>query len=248
MSNDAVAGLGTILGIWAHPDDEAYLSAGVMATAVAQHQRVVCVTATAGEAGFAADDPRPAAARVALRAAEMEACLAELGVTEHHWLGYPDGGCGEVEDAAAVSALTPIFDAVCPDTVLTFGPDGMTAHVDHIAASRWATLAARELGARTGRTPMLLYATRTEEWLARFDGSPGIDATMMDESARVPTVHPDALALHLELTPALLERKIRALGAQASQVEPLRAEIGDDLFRVLNRDEFFRGVHAHDWA
>jgi hypothetical protein len=26
-----VAGLGTVLGVWAHPDDEAYLSAGLMA-------------------------------------------------------------------------------------------------------------------------------------------------------------------------------------------------------------------------
>src|ERR671922_141060 len=38
--------LGTILGVWAHPDDEAYLSAGLMARAVRNGSRVVCVTAT----------------------------------------------------------------------------------------------------------------------------------------------------------------------------------------------------------
>ena len=31
-----------------------------------------------------------------IREAEMAACLAVLGVTEHHWLGYPDGGCAAV--------------------------------------------------------------------------------------------------------------------------------------------------------
>jgi hypothetical protein len=46
-------GLGTVLGIWAHPDDEAFLSAGLMAAARDVGQRVVCVTATLGEHGTA---------------------------------------------------------------------------------------------------------------------------------------------------------------------------------------------------
>ena len=46
-----VRSLGTILGVWAHPDDEAYLSAALMALAVQNGQRVVCVTATRGELG-----------------------------------------------------------------------------------------------------------------------------------------------------------------------------------------------------
>lgn len=47
--------LGTLLGVWAHPDDEAYLSAGLMALARRDGQRVVVVTATFGEHGT--DDP-----------------------------------------------------------------------------------------------------------------------------------------------------------------------------------------------
>ncbi|TMK50033.1 MAG: hypothetical protein E6G59_10430 [Actinobacteria bacterium] len=46
-----VSELGTILGVWAHPDDEAYLSAALMAWARRNGQRVVVVTATKGEAG-----------------------------------------------------------------------------------------------------------------------------------------------------------------------------------------------------
>jgi LmbE family N-acetylglucosaminyl deacetylase len=33
--------LGTILGVWAHPDDEAYLSAGTMAGAVDAYRQFV---------------------------------------------------------------------------------------------------------------------------------------------------------------------------------------------------------------
>lgn len=49
------AELGTILAIWAHPDDETYLASGIMAAAVAAGNRVVCVSATAGE--HDTDDP-----------------------------------------------------------------------------------------------------------------------------------------------------------------------------------------------
>ena len=39
----------TLLGVWAHPDDEAYLSAGLMAESRRRGDRVVVVTATLGE-------------------------------------------------------------------------------------------------------------------------------------------------------------------------------------------------------
>ena len=41
-----VTSLGTILGVWAHPDDETYLTGGLMARARTPVERVVCVTAT----------------------------------------------------------------------------------------------------------------------------------------------------------------------------------------------------------
>ena len=46
---------GTLLGVWAHPDDEAYLSSALMAAARDAGHRVVVVTATRGEQGT--DDP-----------------------------------------------------------------------------------------------------------------------------------------------------------------------------------------------
>jgi LmbE family N-acetylglucosaminyl deacetylase len=45
----------TLLAVWAHPDDEAYLSAGLAASAVDEGWRVVVATATRGEIGT--DDP-----------------------------------------------------------------------------------------------------------------------------------------------------------------------------------------------
>ena len=93
-----VTDLGTILSVWAHPDDETYLAAGVMAAAADRGQRVVCVSATAGEHGT--DDPEtwPPARLGPVRRWEAAAAMAVLGVTEHRVLGLPDGGLADHDD------------------------------------------------------------------------------------------------------------------------------------------------------
>ncbi len=144
-----------------------------MARAAAAGRRVVCVTATAGEAGFPDDDPHPPDERIAVRRAEMEASPAELGVTEHHWPGYGDGHCADVPDDDAVEVLGRLIADDRPDTVLTFSPDGGTGHSDHIAACRRSTLACT----RSSSPPRLLYATKSPEWIAAFFSQ--IDATQI---------------------------------------------------------------------
>lgn len=242
--------LGTILGVWAHPDDEAYLSAGLMATATDGARRVVCVTATKGEAGFADDDTRSIAERKALRAAECAACLEALGVTEHHWLDYPDGGCRLVDPAEPVAKLTGLIEEIQPDTVLTFGPDGMTGHDDHIAVSRWATLALRQATTwpTRARSPSrLLYATKTAEWNRRFSGYIDPADLMMVEGMEPPGVDAETLAVSFRAEGQLLDRKLAALRAQASQIEPLYEMVGEIAFREFIADEFFRNAHPDEW-
>ena len=85
------ARLGTVLGIWAHPDDEAFLSAGLMAAARDTGHRVVCVTATLGERGTGDPAGWPPGRLAAVRKHELRASLAALDVTEHHLLGLADG-------------------------------------------------------------------------------------------------------------------------------------------------------------
>src|SRR5262245_61617532 len=90
-----VVHLGTILQIWAHPDDESYLAAGLSVRAVDNGQRVVCITATHGEAG---GDPAVAPELVAAtRDLELADALAALRVREHVQFDYPDGGCAAVD-------------------------------------------------------------------------------------------------------------------------------------------------------
>lgn len=232
MSLPALAGggtvgdLGTILGIWAHPDDEVYLSGGVMAAAREAGQRVVCVTATRGEHGT--DDPLtwPPDRLAARRERELEASLAVLGVHEHRFLGIEDGRCASRPSLPTVERLTAIIREVRPDTILTFGPDGLTGHEDHQTVSRWAT-AARAFAAADAD---LLYATTTAEHADRWQ--------RLHERVGVYLVPglplrrtPDDLAFELRLDADLLERKTSALRAQTSQTAGLIAQLGTDRFR-----------------
>ncbi len=140
-----IKSLGTILSVWAHPDDESFSCAGIMATAVKNGQKVICVTATKGEAGV--QDPKrwPPEKLADVRTQEMLAALKELGITEHFWLGYKDGHCHEVPVEEGTARVKKFIDRYRPDTILCFGPEGMTGHPDHQAVSHWATQAAKSM-------------------------------------------------------------------------------------------------------
>lgn len=233
-SASVVAGLGTLLGIWAHPDDEAYLSGGLMAMARDHGARVVCVTATRGELGTPDPETWPPERLAAERTAELARCLEVLGVREHHWLGYQDGRCAAVPVSDAAQRLCAVIDDVRPNTVVTFGPDGITGHPDHQAVSTWAT-AAFDRAARPGAR--LLHAAVAERRVPRW--------TVLEESLGVylpgyPVAVPDErLALDLELSRDVAERKVRALMAQETQTAGLITALGADRYTAWVGEEAF---------
>jgi LmbE family N-acetylglucosaminyl deacetylase len=152
--------LGTVLSIWAHTDDEAHLCGGIMAMAAAAGSRVVCVTATRGELGVTDPMRWPPKQLPAIREAEMAACLEILGIKEHRWLGYPDGGCAEADLNAAAGRLAELIREIAPATILTFPADGQTGHPDHIAVHRWTVEAVHRTGIGT-----LHVVANTQDWL-----------------------------------------------------------------------------------
>lgn len=161
--------LGTILGVWAHPDDETFASGALMAAAVENGQRVICLTATKGEAGVQDESRWPANKLGEIRAKELEAGLKILGVTEHHWLTYKDGCCWEAEPDEAIACICDYINRFKPDTILTFGPDGMTGHPDHRTVCTWASAACRQ----TAEAVTVYHAVQTkdqyEHYLQKLD-------------------------------------------------------------------------------
>lgn len=234
-----VAELGTILGIWAHPDDEAYLSGGLMAMARDRGSRVVCVTATRGEHGT--PDPRawPPDRLAAARTDELARCLEILGVAEHHWLDYGDGECAAVPASEAVAQLCELIAEVDPDTVLTFGPDGMTGHPDHQTVSAWTTAAFARAASPRAR---LLYAASSAQRAPRWQElNENLGVFLPGYPVLTPT---DQLALDLVLEPPTAARKVRALAAQETQTTALIAALGLERYTAWVSDESFVAAPA----
>jgi LmbE family N-acetylglucosaminyl deacetylase len=230
----SVPDLGTILSGWAHPDDESYCCAGLMAVAVRAGHRVVCVTATRGELGSTDESRWPNGPQLAeVRTRELAACLAEIGITEHVWLDYPDGGCAAVDPAEPIARIREIAQELNPDTVLTFGPDGATYHPDHIAVSRWATEAVRGTGCQ------LLYTSVTSEWQNAVSTVVDPQTVMMTDDEPLVTPIED-LAVYAQLDSELLDMKYRAMRCQESQIGPLIEVGGADFYRRLLAEEAFR--------
>jgi LmbE family N-acetylglucosaminyl deacetylase len=233
MTTSDLSRLGTTVAVWAHPDDETYLSGGLTAALRDLGQRVVWVTATRGEAGGPDTSAAGREALGVLRTRELEDAMAVLGVVEHHWLDYEDGGCDAADPAKAVARLTGILTDIEPDTVLTFGPDGVTGHPDHKTVGAWADRAVAGLAC----SPRLLHAVTTPE---DRDVDPALDNDFDVFYLGQPRVcGPQEVELRMELTGELLERKVRALRCQDSQTAGLVGAVGLDRFRAWVAAETF---------
>jgi LmbE family N-acetylglucosaminyl deacetylase len=217
---------GTLLGVWAHPDDEAYLSAALMARAVEAGERVVVATATKGEQGT--PDPRrwPPGRLAPLRERELARSLAAVGVREHRWLGHRDGELSRVHQPSAVAQLVRLIEEVGPDTIVTFGPDGMTGHDDHRTVSAWV----RAAWSATGGRSRLWHATLTPTF-HRTWGPLNDEVGLWFQGARPPSTPESALAAQVVCDEPLSWRKYAALRAHASQTDGLVELVGVETYR-----------------
>ena len=231
------ADLGTTLAVWAHPDDETYLAGGLLAALREAGQRVVCVTATRGEAGNGLDAGGTQADRSSLartRTTELNGALEVLGVVEHRWLDYQDTRCMDVDVEEPVDRLLRILTEVRPDTVVSFGPDGFTGHRDHRAVAHWAQLAVE----RCRPSPRLLQAVATQRDL---DAGRDVDERFdVYAEGSPPAVDEEDLAVRLVLEGQERTRKVAALRRQSSQTAELVAAIGIERFSRWVSTESFR--------
>ena len=127
----------TLVAVFAHPDDDAYGVAGTVALHAADPRfRFVLVLATDGEGGDIREGfPATRETLGKVRRAEDEAAWRAVGrmPDRYEWLGYPDGGVSDVPFEGLVDRIAGILDEERPDVVVTFGPDGIFGHPDHVA-------------------------------------------------------------------------------------------------------------------
>ena len=125
-----VGALGTILGIWAHPDDEALPLVRAHGPRPPSRSRVVVGHATLGGAGTDDPDQWPAERLARHRRAELEALWTPSASTSTTGWATRTANA-TVADDEGIAAVTTLIERVRPSTIVTFGPEGMTGHPDH---------------------------------------------------------------------------------------------------------------------
>jgi LmbE family N-acetylglucosaminyl deacetylase len=131
-----------LMGIWAHPDDEAFGTAGSMARATAAGHAVAIVCATRGEVGKIADPSLATPETLGqVREGELRNACAAVGVTDVSFLDYIDGQVQEADEEEALGRITRHLRRFRPDVILTFAANGGYGHVDHMAVHRLVLVA-----------------------------------------------------------------------------------------------------------
>ena len=137
--------MGTLLAVFAHPDDETFICGGTLAKYAAEGHDVILVCATLGEMGRRMGVP-PVATREtigALRRQELIAACAMLAVSDLRLLHLRDKSL-EIQpfDTLVASILTHMKD-VQPAVVVTFH-ERLGGHPDHCTIGAAATAAFRD--------------------------------------------------------------------------------------------------------
>jgi len=136
-----------LMAVLAHPDDESLGVGGTLAKYAAEGVDVVLVTATRGDRGRfhghrRGDERHPGPLALGnIREAELRSAASVLGVREVSVLNYHDQDLDRADPREVVRCLAMHVRRSRPDVVLTFGPDGVYGHPDHIAISQFTTAA-----------------------------------------------------------------------------------------------------------
>jgi LmbE family N-acetylglucosaminyl deacetylase len=243
--------MATAVFFHAHPDDEAILTGGTMASMADSGDRVVLVTATRGELGEIPDDLDGGSEALAdRRALELAEASRILGVARQVYLGYLDSGmAGEdtntragsfaganIEEAAG--RLASLLGEEKADVLVIYDEHGGYDHPDHIQVHRVGVRAAELAG-----TPILYMATMNRDYMqelasetAATDWEPPEEvaegqSTMGEPASRITT--------EIDVTP-WIERKRQAMRAHASQ-------ISETSFFLAMPDPVYRKVWGREW-
>jgi LmbE family N-acetylglucosaminyl deacetylase len=187
----------TVLGIFAHPDDESLACGGTLARLADAGARVVLLCASRGECGSISDPALvPDGDLGAVRARELVDAARVLGAAEVIILQHPDGDLRWAHVPELHAEIVNAIQAYAPEAVITFAEDGLYWHLDHIGVHERTYTAVKSLGPVA---PPLYYVTMPKGvmgelvacatangWSAPDSGFWGIAPEVFGEAARPP--------------------------------------------------------------
>lgn len=122
----------TVVGIFAHPDDEAMGPAGTLAIMAKDHP-VYLICVTNGDAAGKTNTEKEAIGEV--RKEELRNSAKVIGVKQVFFLEYRDGDLSNNLYHQLAAEIQKKLEELRPDTLITFEPNGVSGHIDHVAVS-----------------------------------------------------------------------------------------------------------------
>lgn len=168
-----------LLCVLAHPDDESLALGGTIAKYSSLGVETSLIIATRGERGWRGQPDQHPGEKVLGQMREQEARNASraLGIAHLTFFDYLDGDLDQADEGEITAKIVRVIRRLRPDVVLTFGPDGLYGHPDHIAISQFTTSAvvcaadtryAPARGLEPHRVSKLYYRTATRDWLETY--------------------------------------------------------------------------------
>ena len=189
------------------------------------------LTATRGQAGSCGNPPlcRPDELP-AVREAELRCACAALGIEPPRLLDYRDGGLAEVDEKEAVEQVMAAIREWWPQVLLTWPPDGLSGHPDHVAVSHWTALAFQRAVAMGRDAPAAIYHLAVPRSVAQALGLAHLHAIPVEE-----------VTLAVDITP-VWEQKLAAIRCHRTQASgsPILAAPEEKQRLFLGREHFRR--------
>jgi LmbE family N-acetylglucosaminyl deacetylase len=165
-----------------------------------------------------------------VRERELRCACDQLGIEAPRLLDYVDGRLPEGDAEMMIIHILSAVNEVRPQILLSFGPDGLSGHPDHIAVGQW-----------------------TDEAFHRAEGIAALYTVAVPQSLAqkldLRQIHPvadDAIALSVDVS-TVWETKLAAMHCHATQIcsSPLMSAPTERQHLFFGREDFVRAALRH---
>jgi LmbE family N-acetylglucosaminyl deacetylase len=218
-----------LLAIFAHPDDESFRAGGILAILADCGVNVQVLTLTRGQAGSCGDPPVCSQEELPqVREAELKCACNTLGIQPPIIWDYEDGKLIDVNENIMIQRIIDLIDKLQPEILLTWPPDGLSGHPDHMMVSRWATKAFEKKRRKNSNGPNTLYYMAVPSSLAKKFNNMNLHSVSDDEINLVINVLP------------VWGKKLKAIRCHQTQISesPLLSH-SDEIQRQFLGTEYF---------
>ncbi|HVZ58571.1 MAG TPA: PIG-L deacetylase family protein [Patescibacteria group bacterium] len=209
-----------VIGVFAHPDDEALGPSGTLAK-LAQDHEVYLICVTSGEAAGTTPEEKRIIGQT--RREEVTKAAEILGIKEVFFLGYEDGYlCNNIYHKLAQEIAKKV-ELLRPEILLTFEIRGVSGHIDHITTSLVTTYVFKKYS--FVKKLMYYVTTKKESDLMQdyFIYFPlGFEKTEVDEIVDITSVW---------------QKKLKAMHCHKSQINDVERVLRNK--KDLPREEYF---------